>query len=258
MTSFPLDRYLSGHVFGFLLIFSRIGCVLMLFPGISETYVAARFRMLLALLLSFLLLGPLLPRLPAAPPQAIGDFLFLISKEVLIGLLFGTVLRFIVGALEDAGAIISMQTGLSNATILNPALATQSPLASAFLSVVGVTLVFVTGMDHFLLRSLAALYDLFPVGAPIIIGDMTQFVTQTLSSSFSVGIQLATPFLVMGLLMFIALGMMQRLLPQIQLFLVVLPLQIWGGLALIGVTIAGIMTVWLQYCDATVTSFFAH
>jgi flagellar biosynthetic protein FliR len=256
--TFNLDTYLSGHIFAFLLIFARIGCVLMLFPGISESYVAPRLRMLLALSLSFLLLGPLLPRFPAKPPEAMADLMRMLGSEVLIGLFFGTILRLIVGALEDAGAIIALQTGLSNATILNPALASQSPLASALLSITGVTLVFVTGLDHFLLRSLAALYDLFPVGGTIVIGDMTQFVTQTLSSSFNIGIQMATPFLVMGLLMFIALGMIQRLLPQVQLFLVVLPLQIWGGIGLIAVTLAGIMTVWLHYCDTTVTSFFAH
>jgi flagellar biosynthetic protein FliR len=257
MTTFPLDKFLSGHVFAFLLVFSRIGCVMMLFPGIAETYVAARLRMLLALAISFLLVGPLLPRLPAAP-DSLAELVRLVGGEILIGFLFGTLLRLIVGALENAGAIIALQTGLSNATILNPALALQSPLASAFMSITGVTLVFVTGLDHFLLRSLVALYDLFPPGGEIIIGDTAQFVIQAVNRSFIMGVQLATPFMIMGLLLFIAVGMMQRLLPQVQLFLVVLPIQIWGGLALVAITIASIMTVWLQYCDAEVTSFFAR
>lgn len=257
MYSFPIGPYLSGHVFAFIMILSRLGCVLMLFPGISEAFVTPRIRMLLAMSISFLLMEPLMPRLPTMPPE-IGGLMYLLGSEILIGLFFGTVLRFVVAALETAGTIVALQTGLSNATVLNPALALQSPLASAFLSLTGVTVIFITGMDHFLFRGMIDLYDLFPPGGTIVIGDMTQFIIQTLSSSFLVGIELATPFLVLGLLLFISMGLMQKLLPQVQIFLVVAPVQIWGGLTLFSLTVASIITVWLKYCDTTIGSFFAH
>jgi flagellar biosynthetic protein FliR len=255
MTTFHLDKFLSGHVFGFLFIFARLGSAIMLFPGIGEAYVSARIRLMFALSLSFLLMEPLIGRIPA-PPEAIGDLFKLLSYEVLIGLFFGTMLRLIMSTLESAGAVVALQTGLSNATILNPSLAIQSTLASALLSVTGVTLIFVTGLDHMLFRSLIAIYDVFPPGGVIMPGDMAQTVIQMTNKSFVLGIELAMPFLVMGLLMFVALGIMQKLLPNIQLFLVALPVQVWGGIALLGITLAGMMTIWLEYFNSFFDTFF--
>ena len=151
--------------------------------------------------------------------------------------------------------VISIQSGLSNATVLNPALASNSPLPSALLSVVGITMIFVTGLDHLLLRSLVALYDVFPPNGDIMPGDMTQVVIQSVNKSFMIGVELAMPFFVIGLLLYIALGILQKLMPQVQLFLVVLPVQIWGGLTLMAITTAGIITIWLRYFDASVGSF---
>lgn len=255
--TFHLDKFLSGHVFAFLFLFARLGSVIMLFPGVGESYVSPRMRLMFALSLCFLLMEPMLGRIPA-PPEAIGDLFKMLSYEILIGLFFGTMLRIILSTLESAGAVIALQTGLSNATILNPSLAIQSTLASAMLSVTGVTLIFVTGLDQLLFRSLIGIYDVFPPGGTIMPGDMAQTIIQMTNHSFVLGIELSMPFLVMGLLMYIALGIMQKLLPQVQLFLVALPIQIWGGLALFGITIAGIMTVWLQYFNSFFDTFFGR
>jgi len=191
-----------------------------------------------------------------APPDDVAMLAKMICIEVLIGTFFGAMTRLIMGTLETVGSIVALQTGLSNATVLNPALANQSPLASAFLSVAGVTLVFVTGLDHFLLRSIVDTYGMFPPGRTPIIGDMTQSYLQAFSSSFRVGIELSAPFLVIGLLLYVAVGVMQKLMPQVQLFLIALPVQIYGGLFLLAVTVSSIMALWLRYFDGTMQSFF--
>jgi len=87
-------------------------------------------------------------------------------------------------------------------------------------------------------------------------GDMAYTVINVANKSFVTGIELAAPFLIMGLLLFSALGILQRLLPSIQLFLIVLPVEIWGGLMLLSLTIAGILTLWLQYFDQSIGTFF--
>lgn len=254
MVTFHLDKFLSGHVFGFVMIFSRLGSVMMLLPGIGEAFVPPRSRLMLALIVSFLLMEPLLPRLPA-PPETISGLVHCIGYEVIIGLFFGTLLRLLMSVLETTGMVIGLQSGLSNATVMNPALASQSPLPSALLSVIGITMIFITGVDHLLFRCLAALYDVFPPNGDFMPGDMAQAMIQTVNKSFVMGIELAMPFFVIGLLMYIALGIMQKLMPQVQLFLAMLPAQIWGGLTLMAVTTAGIITLWLRFFDATVGAF---
>jgi len=180
----------------------------------------------------------------------------LIFYEVTIGIFFGTLVRLIMSALDAAGSIIGLETGLSNATLLSPALATQSTLPSAFLSTAGLVLVFVTGLDDFLIRSTIALYDAFPPGGALLPGDMAQTVINLTNRSFTVGVEFAAPFLVMGLLLYTGFGLLQRLMPQVQIFMVLLPLEIWGGLLMFSLTVVGILTLWLQFFDQTIGSFF--
>ncbi len=254
MVSFQLDKFLSGHVYAFLMIFSRLGSALMLVPGIGESFVNTRARLFLAFSISFLMLEPLLPRLPL-PPESVSGLAGSIGYEVITGIFFGTLLRVLMSVLETAGMVITIQSGLSNAQIFNPALASQSPLPSAFLGLVGITMIFVTGMDHAIFRALVALYDVFPPNGDVMAGDMTQLLTQTFNKSFTLGIELAMPFFVIGLLMYVALGLMQKIMPQVQLFLMLVPVQIWGGLTLMGITFASIITIWLKYFDNAVSTF---
>jgi flagellar biosynthetic protein FliR len=253
--SYNLDSFLSGHVFAFVLLLARIGSVIMLFPGIGEPYVARRTRLLFAAAICLLLLEPMQQRLPPLPtaPAALAQLLI---YELIIGIFFGTLIRMINSALEAAGMIIGLSTGLSNAATLNPAQVTQSPLPSAMLSVIGLILIFESGLDHFLIRSAVSLYDLFPAGGRLMPGDMAQVIMKVANQSFTLGIEMAAPFLIMGLLLNAALGLLQRLLPQIQLFQLAIPLQIWGGLVLLALTTAGMMTVWLHAYDDAVTHFF--
>jgi flagellar biosynthetic protein FliR len=255
MVTYHLDSFLSGHVFGFLLLLSRFGAVMMLFPGIGEAYVPPRTRMMFAFMICLLLLEPMMGRLPALP-SAPAELLRMVSYEIIVGLFFGTLIRLLVSTLESTGMIIGLQTGLSNATLINPALATQSPLPSAFLSIIGLVLVFNTGLDHFIIRAMIGLYNIFPAGGTLMPGDMTQTVIHITNQSFVIGIELAAPFLIMGLLFYTTLGIMQRLLPTVQLFLISIPVQIYGGLLVLSLTLSTILTLWLQYIDESIGSFF--
>jgi flagellar biosynthetic protein FliR len=87
-------------------------------------------------------------------------------------------------------------------------------------------------------------------------GDMAQTVIHTVNNSFVVGIELAAPYLIMSLLFYTALALLQRLMPMIQLFMLSMPVQIWGGLVMFSLTFIGIMTVWLRYFDQSIGSFF--
>ncbi len=255
MHSVNLASFLSGHVFAFVLLLSRLGGMIMLFPGLGEAYVPRRTRLVFALFLSFLLLEPLLPRLPPLPASG-AEMTRLIGEETLIGLFFGTLIRLMLSALETAGMMIGLQTGLSNATMLNPAQATQSTLPSTFLGMAGILFFFVTGADHFLIRSLVGFYDLFPPGGAFLPADMAQTVMAEANHSFVAGVEIAAPFLIIGLLLYVAMGVLQRLLPSIQVFMLLIPVQIGGGILLLSLTFAGMLTAWLLFFDQSVADMF--
>jgi len=237
------------------MLLCRIGAVMMLFPGIGESYVPPRTRMIFACLTCLILLEPMQSRFPALPSST-AEMAQLICYEIIIGIFFGTLIRFALAAIEAAGMVVGIQSGLSSATMMNPALATQSPLSSAFLSVAALVLIFVTGTDHFLIRTTVSLYDAFPPGVPLATGDMAQTVINVANKSFVIGIELAAPFLIMGLLLYSALGILQRLMPSVQLFLIVLPVEIWGGIMMLLLTVAGMLTLWLRYFNQSIGTFF--
>lgn len=245
MLTLNLEQQLSGHVYAFMLVFTRIGAGMMFFPGISEGFVPSRIRLLFSLALTVLVYMPLSTVLPPMPPT-IDGIVLLMFREMLAGVFYGVIIRMLINIVETTGAIIATQIGLSNAMILNPSLASQSALPSAFLSSASLAMIFVTGMDHMLLRGLIGTYTMFKPGTMLPPGDMVEIYSHLASRIFTVGVELAVPFLVIGILLFVVLGFMQRLITQVQLFIVMLPLQIGGGLFLFSVTIAVIITVWLQ------------
>lgn len=216
-----------------------------------------QIRLLFALALSFLLYPALMPILPHQPEE-VSELVRLIAGEALIGIFFGSMMQLLMITVETAGSVISAQMGLSNAMILNPMLATQSTLPSAFMGSAALALLFLTGLDHLLLRGLMDTYEVFPSGAEVEVSDMLQSYMRLVGRSFQVGVELAGPFLIIGLLLNVALGIMQRMIPQVQLFLVIVPVQIWGGMALFAATMGVMMTAWLRFSDSAIGDLLAR
>jgi flagellar biosynthetic protein FliR len=183
------------------------------------------------------------------------QFLLLIIMEGVIGFFIGTIARVLITALDVAGMIISMQTGLASAQVFNPGLATQGSIIGALLSVTGVVLLFATNMHHLLIYAIYDSYLAFPPGALPESGGMAHMIAMTLSKSFAIGFQLAVPFIVVALLMYVGMGVLARVMPQIQVFMLALPLQIMMGLTLLMLTISSIFLIWLQYFQDGMTFF---
>jgi flagellar biosynthesis protein FliR len=234
----PLTQFLPANLFAAFVIFSRIGAAMMLLPGFGEVYVPQRFRLLLALVMAALLtpvLGPDLPALPDSPAR----LAVIIGGEVAIGVFIGTVARLLVAALETAGMVISLQTGLSAAAMFNPlGESQQTTLPSAFLGMLGVVVIFLTDMHHLLLRAAVDSYGLFTPGAFPPVGDLTDTIARITAGSFRLALELSAPFIVMGLVFFVALGLVARMVPQIQVLFIAQPLQIVGGLLVFAVVMA--------------------
>lgn len=240
-----LGALLSGQVFAFILVFARVGTTYMLIPGIGEPFVLARARLLLAVATTMLLVPLLAPTLPKMPEQ-IGEIVRLLFIEIVVGLFFGTILRLLLSALETAGLLISIQVGLSNATMFNPAFATQGTLPGALLSTVAVLLLFMTGMENMLIGGMVGTYDAFKPGVALVFEDIAGLMAQLMGKVFALSAQLAMPFFMIGLLTYVPLGVMNRLMPQLQVLTVAMPLQIGVGLAIIGLTISTMMIFWLE------------
>jgi len=247
-----LNALLTGGVFSLILVFARVGSALLLLPGFGDVYVPGRVRLFLAIGFTLVIAPVLKDRLPGPPADAMGLGI-LVGVETVKGLFLGTVARILVNALETGGQIVSQQIGLASATLFNPQMATQGSLPGSLLSMAAVLLIFITDLDHMLVRALVDSYDAFPVGPHLPVGDISEVIARAVSHSFLIGVQIAAPFLVAGLLLFAGLGLLARLMPQVQIFFVSMPLQVGLGMALFATVLPVVLLFWLERFQSGLT-----
>lgn len=240
---------LANDIFGFLLLFVRISGALMLMPGFSEPYIFSRSRLLFALTLSVLLVGPLASTLPALPLNT-GDLVLLVASEAILGLFIGAATRIMFATLHIAGSTIAVQSGLATASVFDPNQSTQGTLPGNFLTTTAMVLLFVTDGHHMLLRGLVASYDHLQAGLRIPIDDMAAFMTMVVQKGFNLGVQIAAPLLLVGLLTNLAMGVLNRLMPSFQVFFIALPLQLLLAFATLMLCFTSGLLVFFSFLDA--------
>jgi len=228
-----------------MLLFARIGPMLMLLPGFGEPAVPTRIRLTFALLFAAILAPMLAARMPV-PPTSMWGMAGAVIGESLIGVMLGGAARLLVSALATAGQAMGLELGLSFAQTADPTMSQSGQIMAVFLSVMGIALIFDTGLDHMFLQGIAGSYDVIAPGAPPPVGDAAQLALTATATSFRVGFQIAMPLIAAGLIFRVGLAVLARLIPQIQVFFVIMPLQILGGFIVIALGLSGGMLVWLD------------
>ncbi|WP_416897131.1 MAG: flagellar biosynthetic protein FliR [Minwuia sp.] len=249
-----LTELLPALTFAYLLVFARVGAILMVMPGFGEPYISPRVRLVIALALAVIVQPVVGPTLPAVPPQPV-ELLPLIGGEVLIGVFIGGAMRLLVSALHVAGIVISFQSSLGFAQFFDPAQGSQGALLGSFLTIMGMTLIFMSDMHHLMLAAVTDSYVIFPAATIPPMDDFARMATQAVAGSFLVGIQISAPFIAYALILYIGMGLVNRLMPQMQVFFIVMPMQITLGLLLFMITL-GAMGIWfLEHFEEGVMQF---
>jgi len=237
---------LKGVVLVFLLTFARTGAMIMLLPVIGDAGVPPRVRLAFALAVSAALSSATAQYYPAVSPPPM-ELASLIAREATAGVLVGAMARLIMGALETAGFLIAAQTGLAFAQTFDPGQGTQGAMVSTFLSLIGALLVFETGLHHLALGAVSGSYRLLPPAGALPTGDMAELALTLATGAFALGLQLAAPFLVFGLVVYATLGLLSRLMPQLQVFFLAMPLSILSGFVLLMLVIGVMMSKFLDF-----------
>ncbi len=233
-----------AQLFATGLVFARIGALLMIAPGIGDTSVPPRVRLLLALFISVAITPILSSKLPAIPTET-SQLYLLIIFEVLIGLAIGAILRILFAALSSAGSIVGIQTGLSFAMTMDPTQGSQGAIFSSFLSMIGIVLLMQANLHHWFIVGAINSYNVYPIGDLRIGGTMDWMLTG-FTSSFNLAVQITIPLLLYGIIYNIALGVVNRAAPAIQVFFIAQPVQVFIGLFIFMISVGASMMVWLD------------
>ena len=238
--------FLPAYAAAFMLCFARIGTMIMLLPGLGELTVPARVRLTVALVLTAVIM-PLHRSTYVLDLRAFGPVLLMLGQELLVGAVLGLISRLTISALQIAGSVVAQQMGLGFVTAVDPTQGQQGLIVGNFLTILGITLIFATDLHHLIIAALNDSYRLFTPGEMIQFGDVAALVTKTVSAAFRVGIQLSAPFLVFGLLFNIGLGVLSRLMPQMQVFFVGMPLSILLGFVIFMMVIGMMMGTFTEF-----------
>ncbi|MBJ7446600.1 MAG: flagellar type III secretion system protein FliR [Brevundimonas sp.] len=244
----------SDQVWQGALIFARIGAVLLMMPGIGESYVPPRIRLSLALVVTLCLWPVVSGSLPALP-TSLGATVGWMLREVLVGLAIGTMLRIFLTSLSTAGEVVSLQTTLSFAQTANPLQAQPGTTISAFLLLLGTTLMFATNTHHLFIAGLVGSYRLIAPVQPLATGDFATLAVRTLGESFLLGVQLAAPVMVFALIFNLASGLVGRVMPQFQVFFAAAPLSIILGLSVFALSLGVVGTIFIDRYRALAGQF---
>ncbi len=214
----------------------------MLLPGLGESEPPAVVRIGLTLGLVALLL----PSIGAvAEPASLWRSVAMLAAEIVCGGVLGWLARLMTLALPIAGQMMSYMLGLSNVVQLDVALGQSSALMRLFDVAVPV-LVLSTGLWMLPVAALSGSYTLVPPGTMLPTTDSVQAVMTAVTTSFALSLRLAAPFVFAGMLWQVALGLMGRVIPHLQIYFAAIPGQIVGGLLLIGLLATGLLDAWSE------------
>ncbi|MDH4190792.1 MAG: flagellar biosynthetic protein FliR [Betaproteobacteria bacterium] len=204
-------------------------------PVLSDRSVPRRVRVGLALLVTVLIA----PTLPAPAPLALfsGAALLLVAQQLLVGLAIGFSVRIAFSAVELAGDQIGLQMGLSYATFFDPQTSSQTPIVGSLLSLLATLVFLAIDGPALLLLAIAESFTIAPIGGTFAAWLNWGMLAQLGAQIFSLGLQLALPVLATLLACNLALGVMARAAPQLNLFSVGFPITLLAGLVLLALMV---------------------
>lgn len=239
---------LSGQTEGWLwsafLVFCRVGAVMALMPGFGEQLVPARIRLVLTLAFTTVIAPAILPQIRSFD----GALLLPIGVEVAAGLALGLGLRLFIMALQMAGMMMAQATSL--AQVFGGMGPEPQPAIGNLLVAAGLALAVVSGLHVRAAELLILSYTILPPGRVPSPTDMAEWGLAEIARAFTLAFTLAAPFTLAALIYNVALGVINRAMPQLMVSFVGAPALTLGGLVLLAITAPLVLAFWLVEFNA--------
>ncbi|AXV14461.1 flagellar biosynthetic protein FliR [Neorhizobium sp. SOG26] len=245
----------QGTILALFLCFCRIGGCVMTLPGFGSSRIPQQIKLLTAIALSMAVLPVLWDMIypKASAPGA--TFIGLIFTEALVGMVYGLIARLYTLGLQYAGTITAMSIGFTAPGGADVIEDTQENALTNILTLSGLLLLFMMDFHHLVFRALVDSYNATPVGAIVDPQKMLITLTDTLRASTMIMLRLASPFLILGLMFNVGIGLINKLAPQIPIFFISAPFLIMGGLFMMYLSIAALIRQYAGGFAPIFTSF---
>lgn len=226
----------------FLLIFVRVTSFFLMMPLFSYRTIPSIYKVGLGIFLAWVMFYTVdVPVL-----EIDGVYMLLIIKEALVGILIGFVAYLIMSAIQVAGSFIDFQMGFAIANVIDPQTGAQSPLIGQYLYILGLIFLLTVDGHHLLLDGIFYSYQFIPMEQPWLPfgdGSLVELAIKSLSMMFMIAFQMSIPIVGSIFLVDVALGIIARTVPQLNVFVVGLPLKIGVSFIVMFAVMAVIMGV---------------
>lgn len=230
-TTAQWDTLLAMYLWPFV----RILAMLMSEPVMGGRMIPARVKVALAMLISFAVV-PLIDPPPAISPASPEGFLVLV-QQILVGVAIGFSMRLVFAGIEMAGSLIGLQMGLGFANFFDPVNSAQTPVVGQFFGLLAVLLYFAFDAHILMVATLAESFHILPVSTTPLNADMWSTLARAGGQIFFIGIVLSLPVVAVLLISNIAIGIMTRAAPTLNLFAVGFPITLLGGMIIIYISL---------------------
>lgn len=220
----------------FFLVVMRVGSILFFMPIWDSRTVPVQVKVFSILVISLALTPVVANTLPPFPQTWLA-LLFLVLRELLLGLSLGLVVRFVFSGAQMAGTLLGVQMGFGMVTLIDPQTADPSSLIADVFTMTATILFLALDGHHLLLRVLAQSFGEVPVGGPALMpASLFSFLIPMGSVMFQLMVKLVAPILLVLFLTQVAMGLVARTIPRVQVMIMAFPVTIALGLIFLSLT----------------------
>lgn len=247
MTTIPFDTFQDIWTI-FLLVFVRITGMFFLSPIFGRKNIPNYFKAGFCFVFSIIVANSVtVPDLSMY--TSLGAYALIIAKELIIGLMMGFISYLIFSAIYIAGQMIDVRIGFGMVSVFDPVSNVQIPITADFYVIIATVMMLMTDAHHLLILAIADSYSILPIGEAIFGEDLLLQMVKLFTDTFAVGFKIAAPVTVSILITDLALGIISKSMPQLNVFMLGMPVKIIMGLLVITITIGafkGIVNVIVQ------------
>ncbi len=230
-----LYLFLAKYAAVFALVLVRVGFFLAFLPVFGSRMVPLPVKAGLALLLSLIFTPLVAERVPF--PKNVWEFLLVALPEAFLGMAMAFTVRLVLAGIQFGGQLLGFQMGFGVANVIDPATGTQAPVLSQVTYLIALLLFLTFNMHHFFLLGLGDSFLVLPPGEMVLREGLFNFLVERAEAIFRMGLKILAPVMAILLLIQIALGIVSRFVPQINVMIVSFPLTIGVGLLFFGFTL---------------------
>jgi flagellar biosynthesis protein FliR len=226
----------AEHLEAFILVLLRVSAIVVTIPVISDASVPTRFKAALCILITLVIFPVVLPKIPQTANYHVLILMYRMAGEVMIGLIIGYAARLILAGIQMAGDMVGFQMGLSIANVIDPMTSEQVSIITELQYLVALLIFLAVDAHHIFFSAIIQSYSILNPLVFHFSGPLIQTLFSYSQEMFVIAVKMAAPLIAVMLFTNVGLGIVARTVPQINIFIVGMPLQIAIGLVFLGLT----------------------